>query len=120
MNLLDSDVREGLFGVKGHPVYTKVRNSPPTVYSADAVVKNSLIADGCIIEGEVENSILFRGARVGKGTKVKNSILFQDCYVGDNVLLNCVLADKNTVVRNDRMLSGHETMPFFVKKNSTI
>ncbi len=120
MNLLDGDMREGLFGIPERPIYTKVRNSPPTVYEEGADVRNSLIADGCIIEGEVENSIIFRGVRVGKGSKVRNSILFQDCYVGSDVLLNCVLADKNVVIKDGRMLSGHETMPFFVKKNSNV
>lgn len=120
MKLLGSELRHGLFGIYDRPVYTKVRNSPPTVYAADADVKNSLIADGCVIEGEVENSIIFRGVHIGKGTKVKNTVLFQDCFVGSNVFLNCVLADKNTVIRDDRMLSGHETMPFFVKKGSAI
>lgn len=120
MNLLDPELRHGLFGIEERPVYTKVRNSPPTVYAEGANVKNSLIADGCIIEGEVENSIIFRGVHIGKGTKVKNTVLFQDCYVGNNVFLNCVLADKNSVIRDDRMLSGHETMPFFVKKGSAV
>lgn len=120
MKLLGGELRHGLFGIYGRPVYTKVRNSPPTVYAVDADVKNSLIADGCIIEGEVENSIIFRGVHIGKGTKVKNTVLFQDCFVGSNVFLNCVLADKNAVIRDDRMLSGHDTMPFFVKKGSII
>lgn len=120
MNLLDPELRHGLFGIEERPVYTKVRNSPPTVYAEGAKVKNSLIADGCMIEGEVENSIIFRGVHIGKGTKVKNTVLFQDCYVGNDVFLNCVLADKNTVIRDDRMLSGHETMPFFVKKGSSV
>lgn len=120
MKLLDPELRHGLFAVDDRPIYTKVRNSPPTVYAEGAKVKNSLIADGCMIEGEVENSIIFRGVHIGKGTTIKNTVLFQDCFVGDNVLLNCVLADKNSVIRDDRMLSGHDTMPFFVKKGSAI
>lgn len=120
LSLLDPDMRRGLFDVPSRPIYTKVRNSPPTVYTDGSKIKNSLIADGCMIEGEVENSIIFRGVRIGKGTKVKNSILFQDCFIGSNVMLNCVLADKNAVVRDDRLLSGHETMPFFVEKKRSI
>ena len=116
----DKNVRNQLFGVKDRPVYTKVRNSAPTYYSPDAKVKNSLIADGCEIFGEVENSILFRGTKIGKGTKVKNSILFQDTYTGENVVLNCVIADKNVVIRDNKMLSGDETLPFYLAKGKMI
>jgi len=83
-------------------------------------VVNSYVADGCVIEGTVENSILFRGVRVGKGTTVKNSILLQDTFTGTNVTLNCVITDKNVVIRDGRMLSGHETMPFFIPKGSMV
>lgn len=116
----DKRVREQLFGVKNRPVYTKVRNSAPTYYSPEAKVTNSLIADGCEIFGEVENSILFRGTKIGKGTKVKNSILFQDTYTGENVVLNCVIADKNVVVRDNKVLSGDETLPFYLSKGKMI
>ena len=116
----DKDVRNQLFGVKDRPVYTKVRNSAPTYYSPDAKVTNSLIADGCEIFGEVENSILFRGTKIGKGTKVKNSILFQDTFTGENVVLNCVIADKNVVVRDNKVLSGDETLPFYLAKGKMI
>ncbi len=116
MQLLTTEARRALFGVKDHQIYTKIRNSAPTKYSDDAVVKNSLIADGCVIEGTVENSILFRGVRVGKGTVIRNSILLQDTVVGKDVQLNCAISDKNVVIRDGRMLSGHESMPFFIGK----
>lgn len=120
MELLDSHVRSSLFGIKNRPVFTKVRNSPPSVYSDEAVVKNSLIADGCIIEGTVENSILFRGVKVGAGTHIKNSILMQDTLTGDNSYLNCVITDKNVVIRDGRVLSGHESKPFYIDKNAYV
>ncbi|MBQ8145301.1 MAG: glucose-1-phosphate adenylyltransferase subunit GlgD [Clostridia bacterium] len=116
----DSDVRKQLFGVKNRPIYTKVRNSAPTYYSPDAKVKNSLIADGCQIFGEVENSIIFRGTKIGKGTVVKNCILFQDTFTGENVKLNCVIADKNVVIRDNKNLSGDETLPFYLSKGKMI
>lgn len=116
----DSSVRKQLFGVKNRPVYTKVRNSAPTYYSPDAKVKNSMIADGCQIFGEVENSIIFRGTKIGKGTVVKNSILFQDTFTGENVTLNCVIADKNVVIRDNKNLSGDETLPFYLSKGKMI
>ena len=116
----DSSVRAQLFGVRNRPIYTKVRNSAPTYYSPDAKVKNSLIADGCQIFGEVENSIIFRGTKIGKGTVVKNSILFQDTFTGENVTLNCVIADKNVVIRDNKTLSGDETLPFYLAKGKMI
>lgn len=116
----DKDVRKQLFGVKNRPVYTKVRNSAPTYYSPEARIKNSLIADGCEIYGEVENSIIFRGTKIGKGTVVKNCILFQDTYTGENVTLNCVISDKNVVIRDNKHLSGDETLPFYLAKGKMI
>lgn len=113
-------VRQQLFGVKNRPIYTKVRNSAPTYYSPDAKIKNSLIADGCEIYGEVENSIIFRGTKIGKGTVVKNCILFQDTFTGENVKLNCVIADKNVVIRDNKNLSGDETLPFYLAKGKMI
>ena len=117
MELLNNDsVRDSLFGIEDRPIFTKVRNSPPTKYANGSCVSNSLIADGCIIEGEVDNCILFRGVKIGHGAVVKNSILFQDTVVSDNVYLNCVVTDKNAVIRDGRVLSGHETMPIYVEK----
>ncbi len=120
MDMLTQEAREGLFAVKNRPVLTKVRNSAPTIYKEGADAKNSFIADGCVIEGTVENSILFRGVKVGRGTVVKNSILMQDTYTGSDVTLNCVITDKNVVIRDGRHLSGHETMPFFVGKGGSV
>ena len=121
MELLGSpENRAMLFDVKNRPIYTKVRNSAPTRYSETSNVKNSLIADGCIIDGSVENSILFRGVKVSRGASIKNSILFQDTVIGENVFTNCIITDKNVVVRDGRILSGHESLPFFIEKGKMI
>ena len=120
MKLLDNEVRNGLFKAPNRPIYTKLRNSSPTVYAEGARVSNSYVADGCVIEGEVENCVLFRGVHIGKGTVVKNSVLMQDTFTGNNVTLNCVVTDKNTAIRDGRILSGHETMPFFIPKGTMI
>ena len=120
MHLLDTEARRDLFGHAERHIYTKVRNSAPAKYAAGAQVKNSLIADGCVIEGEVENCILFRNVHIGKGTVVKNCILLQDTYVGANASLNCVITDKNAVIKDDRTLSGHQTMPFFIGKGEMV
>ncbi len=120
MDLLDPEKRRSIFGVRNRPVLTKVRNSAPASYVDGAIVRNSLIADGCVIEGTVENSILFRGVKVGKNTHIKNSIIMQDTITGENVYLNCVIADKNVVIRDGRVLSGHETRPFFIDKGANV
>ncbi len=120
MQLLGAKARRDLFGHAERHIYTKVRNSAPVKYTASAKVKNSLVADGCVIEGEVENCILFRNVHIGKGTVVKNCILLQDTYVGANVSLNCVITDKNAVIKDDRTLSGHQTMPFFIGKGEMV
>ncbi len=120
MKMLDSQKRRLVFHVKNRPVYTKVRNSAPTRYTENAKVTNSIIADGCVIDGVVENSILFRGVKVGKGTVVKNCILMQDTYTGEDVYLNCVVTDKDVTIKNGKMLSGHETLPFYIGKGTTV
>ena len=120
MKLLEPEAREGLFGVKNHPILTKVRNSAPTRYCEGAKVVNSVVADGCVIEGTVENSIIFRGVKVSAGAVVKNSILFQDTYVCPTASLNCVIADKNVVIKDGRNLSGHESMPFYIGKDVSV
>lgn len=120
MKMLDPSKRALVFKVNNRPVYTKVRNSSPTRYTENAKVKNSIVADGCVIEGVVENSILFRGVKVGKGTVVKNSILLQNTYTGDDVYLNCVVTDKDVTIKDGKMLSGHETLPFYIGKGTTV
>lgn len=120
MRMLEPKARTLLFGERNRPVLTKVRNSPPTRYDTGAKAVNSLIADGCIIEGTVENSIIFRGVRVGRGTVVKNCVLLQDTYVGSKAQLNCVVTDKNVLIKDGRRLSGHESMPFFIGKGISV
>lgn len=118
--LKDDNVRKSLFEVKNRPVLTKVRNSEPTYYSETSNVKNSLIADGCVIEGTVENCILFRGVKIGRNTTVRNSILMQDTLIGEGSYLNCVISDKNVVVRDGVMLSGVESQPYYISKRKMI
>ena len=120
MTLLDPAVRAELVASHDAPIYTKVRNSAPTRYASTATVRNSMVADGCVIEGTVENSIIFRGVHIGKGTVVKNCILLQDTYVGTDVKLNCVISDKNVMIKDGRTLAGHETLPFFLPKSTMV
>lgn len=119
MALLDANNREKLF-LSESPIYTKIRDNAPAKYGIDASVKNSLIADGCIIEGTVENSILFRGVKVDKGATIKNAILMQDTYIGQKCDINYVITDKKVNIGNYRLLTGSQFYPLFVGKGATI
>ncbi|GAA6395875.1 glucose-1-phosphate adenylyltransferase subunit GlgD [Solibaculum mannosilyticum] len=119
MDLLKQDVSSQLFE-RNRPVYTKVRDDMPTRYGIGASVKGSLIADGCLIEGEVENSILFRGVHIGKGCSVKNSIIGQDTTLCDDAKISYVVTDKNVVLQPGRTLMGYETYPVFIEKNAVV
>ena len=118
MELLRPETMKEVF--EHNYVYTKIRDSAPTKYGDGAVVKNSLIADGCIIEGTVENSVLFRGVKVAKGAKVTNSILMQDTIVSDKAYVNCIITDKNVIITDGRRLSGCEVNPFYIRKNTKV
>lgn len=116
----DKKMFDSLFNVETRPIYTKVRNSAPTYYSESSSVRDSLIADGCVIEGTVENSILFRGVKVGRGSVVKNSILFQDTVIGENASVGYAVSDKNVVIRDGVTLSGHSTLPLYIDKGRMV
>lgn len=119
MDLLDCRVRRELFN-QTTPVRTKDRSNPSTYYGPDSKVVNSLIADGCLIEGEVENSILFRGVVVEKGAKVRNCVLMQGTAVGNGACLSYAIADKNVTIGDGHTLSGHSTYPIAIAKDSVI
>lgn len=116
----DQSIGRELFGEKTRPVYTKVHNSAPVLYRAGAKVVNSMIADGCVIEGTVENSILFRGVKIGRGAVVRDSVLFGGTDIGDGSTIQCVVADKHVAVSAHSTLSGAPTLPFFISKGRRV
>ncbi len=118
LKMLDKDIRHEVFGDRS--VFTKIRDSAPTKYGKSSIVKNSMIADGCIIEGEVENSIIFRNVKVARGAVVKNSIIMQNTVLGENCSLNCIITDKNVSIRDRKILSGSENHPFYIGKGIMI
>lgn len=120
MELLDPKVRKAVFEQENHGVYTKVRDSAPTKYGEKVYVDNSFIADGCVIEGNVVNCILFRGVKVGPGSKIKNCILMQDTVVGSNVKLDSVITDKNVIISDRANLAGCEKLPYYISKGSRL
>ena len=119
MELLDSRVRRELFA-PNTPIRTKDRSNPSTYYGPDSKVSNSLIADGCIVEGEVVNSVLFRGVVVEKGAKVHNCVLMQGTQVGEGASLAYTITDKDVRIGAGHNLSGHSTYPIAIAKNSVV
>lgn len=119
MELLDPAIRMDLFNPRT-PIYTKVKDEVPAKYTDTGRVRNSIVADGCIIEGEVENSVLFRGVHVCKGAVVRDSIIMQACYVGENSTLSNVVMDKGVLILNGRNISGHKTYPVIIRKGTTV
>lgn len=114
MKLLDDYNLDALFA--GAPIYTKIRDDNPTRYIDGAKVQNVMAADGCIIEGEVENSILFRGVKVAKGAKVKNCILMQDTVVEAGTDAEYLITDKNVTISAGKEMKGTDTFPVYIGK----
>lgn len=119
MELLKPQVRNELFMAE-RPVRTKERADPSTYYGSNSSAHQSLIADGCIIEGNVSNSILFRGVRIGKGASVKNCILMQDTVIENDVNLEYVITDKSVTVSSGCDMRGHGNYPITIMKGSMI
>ncbi|MBO4572178.1 MAG: glucose-1-phosphate adenylyltransferase subunit GlgD [Clostridia bacterium] len=118
LGLLDPATRQALFGTA--EIYTQIKDSAPTKYGDNAIVKNSLISDGCVIEGEVYNSVLSRGVKISRGTVVRNCILMKGTITGENVSLNAVIADKGVVIRDRRCLSGADNFPIYIPKETVV
>ena len=119
MDFLDRSVQDHLFN-GDNQIYTKIKDEVPAKYAKTSNVKNSLVANGCIIEGEVENSILFRGVYVEKGAKIKNSIIMQNSEVYNNSDLEYVILDKSVNIRQGRRLIGDEVFPVIIRKGAIV
>ena len=119
MDMLDPELRAQVFP-EDRPVATRERSDVSTYYAKGSKVKNSLVADGCIIEGEVENCIIFCGAKIGKGSVLKNCIILHDTIIGEGVSLDCVIADKNVEVSPYTSLKGNRRLPLVIPKASKI
>ena len=119
MRLLERENREALFP-EARPVYTKVRDEAPVRYAMDAKVSNCLVTDGCIIEGTIENCVLFRGVRVEKGAVVKNCVLMQGTTVATNAKLEYIVTDKDVTITANKTLLGNESFPVYVEKGTEV
>lgn len=119
MALLDKDVREGIFHAH-HPIFTKVRDRVPTYYGEEASVKNCVVADGCMLEGSVEHSVLFRRVTIEAGAEVKDCVVMNDAVVGAGAQLYCVVLDKEVVIRPGVRLIGTPENPVILKRGEVV
>ncbi|MDL2323896.1 glucose-1-phosphate adenylyltransferase subunit GlgD [Ruminococcaceae bacterium OttesenSCG-928-A16] len=119
LRLLEHENLKALFP-KERQVYTKVRDEAPVRYAIGSQVTNCIVADGCIIEGEVENSVLFRGVRVGKGVKIKNCVIMQGTVIEPGAQMENVVTDKNVKVCEGVSLRGAKGFPVFVGKGQCV
>ena len=117
--MMGRDVRRNLFSLD-KPIYTKVRDVAPAKYGIDANVKGSLIADGCIIDGTVENSVLFRGVTVGKGAVIKNSIVMQGTVIEEKAAFINGISDKDVTLTKNRTITGSADYPVFITKGASV
>lgn len=105
---------------EGRPIYTKVRDEAPVRYAMDCEVKDCIIADGCIIEGSIENCVLFRGVKVEKGACIKNCVVMQGCVIHSGAKLDYAVLDKNVEVLENKHLGGTDLQPVFVPKGAKV
>lgn len=113
MDLLDEEINRELF-FSGNPIYTKDKDEPPTQYSSVGSVKNSMLANGCYIEGSVKNSIIFRNVQIEEGVDIDGCIVMQNSIVKKGSALKNVIVDKRTTVSENEVLTGTENFPFVI------
>lgn len=119
MACLDENVRNDLFSPE-NPIYTKVRDEAPTFYSEKSVTNDCLIADGCIIKGNVDNSVIFRDVTIEEGAVVKNSIIMQGSVVSKNARVEYSIIDKNVVITEGTTLIGAQIKPEIIPKGKIV
>lgn len=118
-DMLNADIRNELF-TDSRPIMTRVKDSVPVLYHYNANIENSLIADGCHIDGTVKNSIIFRNVTIETGAVVENSIIMQNSVIGKGSSLNCVILDKNIKISDNKHLCGAAEYPYVFKKNAEV
>ena len=119
LSLIKKDVRRGMFA-SNHPIYTKVRDRVPTYYGESCEIENCIIADGCMLDGEVENSVLFRQVTICEGAEVEDCIIMNDSVVGEGAKLKYVILDKDVTVRPGAKLYGTAKNPIIVKRGEVV
>ena len=117
--LTEQSVGDAIFR-PGHPIYTRVNDEVPTYYGCDCSADSCIIADGCVIEGSAEHSVLSRGVRLAKGAQVKNCVIMQGSVIGENAVLENVIVDKWAVISAGTQLKGLPTAPVIIRKGANV
>ena len=120
MEMLEPAKREPLFDCDGRRIHTVGHDSEPARYGKDADIRNSIISNGCVIEGTVENSVIFRNVRIQPGAVVRNSILQRETVVGENAELNWIVTDRQVIISDNRTLLGYKTHPVYIEKEKIV
>lgn len=119
MKLLNTDIKEEMFMSRGE-IYTSIKDLAPAKYGASADVKNSLVANGSVVNGEIENSIIFRDVKIAEGVSIKNSIIMQGSIIGKGVSLENVIVDKDCDISENKKLMGSPSYPIIVEKKTIV
>ncbi len=119
LSLIDKTIRHDLFHYN-HPVYTKVRDRVPCYYGEDCEIENCIIADGCVLEGEAEDSVIFRQVTLCEDAEIESCIVMNDTVIGKGAELKYVILDKNVTVRPGTRLVGSPTNPIIIKRGETV
>ena len=119
MALLNKDVRENIFN-GAHAVWTKVRDRVPCYYGENVKMENVLVADGCMLEGEVEDSVLFRQVTIEEGAEVENCIIMNDCVIGAGAKIKYAILDKEVTVQPGAKIGGTKDNIIVIKKGQTV
>lgn len=119
MKLLDTDIWSELF-CSENTIYTKMKDLAPVKYGKYSNVQNSLMSNGCVIDGEVKNSIIFRDVRIEKGAVIENSIIMQNTVIDKGAILKNVIIDKDCFISKEREFVGSETYPVVLEKNTIV
>ena len=119
LELLKPTIRAEIFNAM-QPISAKEDDESPTYLAPQSVVRNSLIADGCMVEGLVENSVIFPEVTIESGAEVRNCVLFKGVKVRQGTILRDIIADKNVEICRGRTLMGHENYPLAISKDSVV
>lgn len=119
MELKDRSVAASLFKADW-PIYTQTNDSSPSIYAEGSKVTGSVIANGCLIEGTIHNSVISRNVTISKGAVVKDSIILPGSYIGENAKIDHVVVDKYAIIHHVKELKGTKEEPVYVKRRDRI
>jgi len=120
LDILDIDNRNSLFDFEGRQIFTNRRDSLPTKYGKNSVIQNSIISDGCQIDGTVINSTICRNVKVATGAVIKNCVLQDDTIVEKNASLDCIITDNSVIISENRNMMGYRTYPVHIERGRVI